>query len=110
MSEIIQAIIQAIVLGIVRPEGQVGRRAAFAQGLGLICLLVCLLPQPGRFNLRLLGVMAPERTPLFPDVPTFKERGYDLVFQAWGGLMLPKGTPADRRRSGPGRRRAREPM
>jgi tripartite-type tricarboxylate transporter receptor subunit TctC len=48
-------------------------------------------------NLRLLGVMAPERTPLFPDVPTFRERGYDLVFQAWGGLMLPKGTPADRR-------------
>ena len=28
------------------------------------------------------------------DVP---ERGYDLVFQAWGGLMLPKGTPIDRR-------------
>jgi tripartite-type tricarboxylate transporter receptor subunit TctC len=48
-------------------------------------------------NLRLLGVMAPERTPLFPDVPTFRERGYDLVFQAWGGLMLPKGTPVDRR-------------
>jgi tripartite-type tricarboxylate transporter receptor subunit TctC len=48
-------------------------------------------------NLRLLGVMAPERTPLFPDVPTFRERGYDLVFQAWGGLMLPKGTPVERR-------------
>jgi tripartite-type tricarboxylate transporter receptor subunit TctC len=48
-------------------------------------------------NLRLLGVMAPVRTPLFPDVPTFKERGYDLVFQAWGGLMVPKGIPIDRR-------------
>jgi tripartite-type tricarboxylate transporter receptor subunit TctC len=48
-------------------------------------------------NLRLLGVMAPVRTPLFPDVPTFRERGYDLVFQAWGGLMLPKGTPIERR-------------
>jgi tripartite-type tricarboxylate transporter receptor subunit TctC len=48
-------------------------------------------------NLRLLGVMAPVRTPLFPEVPTFRERGYDLVFQAWGGLMLPRGTPIERR-------------
>lgn len=48
-------------------------------------------------SLRLLGVMASQRSPILPDVPTFLERGYDLRFQAWGGLMLPKGTPADRR-------------
>lgn len=48
-------------------------------------------------NLRLLGVMAAERSRIFPDVPTFGERGYDLRFHAWGGLMLPNGTPADRR-------------
>lgn len=48
-------------------------------------------------SVRLLGVMAPERSPIMKDVPTFLERGLDLRFQAWGGLMLPKGTPADRR-------------
>jgi tripartite-type tricarboxylate transporter receptor subunit TctC len=42
-------------------------------------------------------VMARARSPVFPDVPTFVERGFDLQFQTWGGLMVPKGTPADRR-------------
>jgi tripartite-type tricarboxylate transporter receptor subunit TctC len=48
-------------------------------------------------SVRLLGVMAPKRSPLVPEVPTFAERGLDLRFQAWGGFMLPKGTPRDRR-------------
>ncbi|WP_274423226.1 tripartite tricarboxylate transporter substrate binding protein [Chelativorans sp. YIM 93263] len=34
---------------------------------------------------RVLGVMADERDPNFPDVPTFKEAGYDVV---WGGFRL----------------------
>ena len=34
---------------------------------------------------RVLGVMADERDPSFPDVPTFKEAGYDVV---WGGFRL----------------------
>jgi tripartite-type tricarboxylate transporter receptor subunit TctC len=46
---------------------------------------------------RLLGVMAPQRSPIMPAVPTFAERGMNLTFYAWGGLMLPKGTPRDRR-------------
>lgn len=48
-------------------------------------------------SVRLLGVMAAERSPILPDAPTFAERGIDLRFQAWGGFMLPKGTPTDRR-------------
>lgn len=34
---------------------------------------------------RVLAVMADERDPNFPDVPTFKETGYDVV---WGGFRL----------------------
>ncbi len=48
-------------------------------------------------NVRLLGVMASTRSPIAPDVPTCLERGFDLRFHAWGGLMLPKGAPVDRR-------------
>jgi tripartite-type tricarboxylate transporter receptor subunit TctC len=42
-------------------------------------------------QLRILAVMSDERTPLFPDVPTMKELGYDVSIAAWGGLALPKG-------------------
>ena len=39
---------------------------------------------------RLLAVATEERHPLFPDVPTFKELGFDLVGGAYRGLALPK--------------------
>jgi len=42
-------------------------------------------------NLRLLGVMSEKRSDLFPDVPTFREQGYDLVFGTWRGVALPAG-------------------
>lgn len=47
---------------------------------------------------RLLGLMAEGRSSIFPDVPTFRERGLDLHFEAWGGIMAPRGLPADRHR------------
>lgn len=40
---------------------------------------------------RVLGVMADKRDPNFPEVPTFKEAGYDVV---WGGFRL-VGTQAE---------------
>ena len=42
-------------------------------------------------NLKILGVMDTKRAELFPDVPTFKEQGVDVVFGAWRALALPKG-------------------
>jgi tripartite-type tricarboxylate transporter receptor subunit TctC len=45
-------------------------------------------------NLKILGVMDTVRDPLFPDVPTFKEQGVDVVFYTWRGMGLPKGVPA----------------
>ena len=42
---------------------------------------------------RMLAVAMAERHPAFPDVPTFKELGYDLVSGAYRGIAVPKKTP-----------------
>ena len=39
---------------------------------------------------RLLAVAMEERHPLFPDVPTFKELGYDIIGGAYRGIALPQ--------------------
>lgn len=44
-------------------------------------------------RLRMLAVATEARVPLFPDVPTFVELGYDLVSGAFRGVAVPKGTP-----------------
>ena len=43
---------------------------------------------------RLLAVAGDGRDPMFPNVPTFKEQGFDLVAKPWYGLFAPAGTPA----------------
>ncbi len=40
---------------------------------------------------RLLGIMGDGPSPIFPDVPTFRSEGLDLLFEAWGGFMMPRG-------------------
>lgn len=42
---------------------------------------------------RLLAVAMEKRHPKFPDVPTFKEVGIDLVSGAYRGIAVPKSTP-----------------
>lgn len=44
-------------------------------------------------DIRLLGISTEERSPYFPDVPTLKEKGYDVVEMLWRGVMVKKGTP-----------------
>ncbi len=44
-------------------------------------------------KLRALASYSPKRTAALPDVPTFKELGYDVEFSIWVGLFAPKGTP-----------------
>ncbi len=48
----------------------------------------------GRFRVLALG--AAERLQGIPDVPTFKEQGYDIDQLGWWGAMVPDGVPADR--------------
>ena len=43
----------------------------------------------------ILGVAAEDRHFLTPDVPTFKEQGFDFVAGDWRALFLPNGTPDD---------------
>jgi tripartite-type tricarboxylate transporter receptor subunit TctC len=45
------------------------------------------LPMPGLF--------AEARNPALPNVPTFKEQGYDVAPLSYGGLLGPAGMPAD---------------
>ena len=44
---------------------------------------------------RMLAVSAGNRSPQYPDVPTFKESGYDIEGAAWYALYAPAGTPKD---------------
>lgn len=44
-------------------------------------------------TLRAIAVTTEARRPDAPDVPTFKELGYDLVASTWFSFAAPKGTP-----------------
>jgi tripartite-type tricarboxylate transporter receptor subunit TctC len=48
-------------------------------------------------TLRVIGIMADQRVPQFPDVPTLKEQGLnvDSSWQQFRGVIGPKGIPAD---------------
>jgi tripartite-type tricarboxylate transporter receptor subunit TctC len=41
------------------------------------------------------GIFAEKRNPAIPNVPTFKEQGYDIAPLSIGGLLAPVGTPVD---------------
>ncbi len=44
-------------------------------------------------NLKVLGVLASQREPTFPNVPTAVEQGFNFQADMWRGLAVPKGTP-----------------
>ncbi|MBV9346663.1 MAG: tripartite tricarboxylate transporter substrate binding protein [Pseudolabrys sp.] len=44
-------------------------------------------------KVRALAVSSAQRARSLPDVPTFKELGYDLEYYFWFGVFVPKGTP-----------------
>jgi len=46
-------------------------------------------------TIRALGVMHDERVEKFPNVPTFREKGIDILYGAWRGLAVPKDTPKE---------------
>jgi tripartite-type tricarboxylate transporter receptor subunit TctC len=50
-------------------------------------------PQVKAGKLRPLASWGAERIPAFPDVPTFKELGYDIEYYLWQALFAPKGVP-----------------
>src|SRR5262245_366019 len=51
------------------------------------------LPQYQAGLLGALGVSGTERHRALPNVPTFREQGFDIVVTEWYGMFAPKGTP-----------------
>lgn len=47
-------------------------------------------------NVRVLGVSGATRHFMLPDVPTFKEQGFNVLVGSWRTIAGPKGIPADR--------------
>lgn len=65
-----------------------GQLAAYSTVLG------SYLPHIKTGRLRLLAVSGTERSAFVPDLPTYREQGYDLDMAEWFGLFLPAKTPA----------------
>jgi tripartite-type tricarboxylate transporter receptor subunit TctC len=56
------------------------------------------LTQKGKVDagqLRFLAIGTEKRSPELPNVPTFKELGYNVVYAVSRGIVAPKGTPND---------------
>ena len=47
-------------------------------------------------QIEILGVSATERHFMAPDIPTFREQGFDVVVGTWRCIAGPKGIPEDR--------------
>jgi tripartite-type tricarboxylate transporter receptor subunit TctC len=66
---------------------------------GGINMSTCSLPEAATLieagKVRPLAIMAEERDPKFPDVPTLRQMGVDWTCGAWRGVVAPKGTPPD---------------
>ncbi|HTY68100.1 MAG TPA: tripartite tricarboxylate transporter substrate binding protein [Alphaproteobacteria bacterium] len=44
-------------------------------------------------DLHILAGLGSERDPIFPDVASAREQGYDVALDMWRGIAVPKGTP-----------------
>ncbi|MEW6046032.1 MAG: tripartite tricarboxylate transporter substrate binding protein [Bacillota bacterium] len=49
-------------------------------------------------QVRVLAITTENRSPFYPDVPTFKEEGYAIVELNWRGILAPAGVPEERLR------------
>jgi tripartite-type tricarboxylate transporter receptor subunit TctC len=66
---------------------------------GGIEMSTCSLPEAATLidagKVRPLAIMADQKDPKFPEVPTLKEMGIDWTCGAWRGIAAPKGTPPE---------------
>ena len=54
-----------------------------------------LVPMAKAGRIRVLATSGKARSPFLPDVPTFREAGYDLVATGWYGMFAPAKTPPE---------------
>jgi tripartite-type tricarboxylate transporter receptor subunit TctC len=50
-------------------------------------------PQIDGGTVKAIAILAKQRSPALPDVPTAIEQGFDVEAYTWNGFFLPKGTP-----------------
>lgn len=68
--------------------------AAMSGQIALICApLADLIAQHKAGAIHLLAVSGKARSPYLPDVPTFKDQGFDIEGSAWYGIFAPAKTP-----------------
>lgn len=53
------------------------------------------VPMIEQGKMKVTGISATERDPRCPDIPTWKEYGYDVSYGAWRGIAAPAGTPKE---------------
>jgi tripartite-type tricarboxylate transporter receptor subunit TctC len=63
---------------------------------GAMSYSVFAIAQKGK--VRMLAIASDKRIPQFPDVPTFKELGFNWIDGAYRGIAVPKSTPPDMRK------------
>lgn len=56
---------------------------------------VIMRPHIEAGKLRPLAISREDRLKSFPNIPTFKERGLDIVLTAWASIAMPAGTPPE---------------
>lgn len=54
-----------------------------------------LLEQHKAARIRILATSDQQRSQFLPDIPTFKEAGYDIAGTGWYGVFAPAGTPPE---------------
>jgi tripartite-type tricarboxylate transporter receptor subunit TctC len=85
--------------------GAVAIQVPFGQGQAIVNLLggrieatvqlpAAIVAHVKNGDLKVLAVLGTHRDPIFPDVPTAQELGYDVALDLWRGVAVPKGTPA----------------
>lgn len=52
------------------------------------------IPQIESGKVRPIAVSGPKRIKLLPNVPSYRESGFDAEYNIWNGLFVPAGTPA----------------
>jgi tripartite-type tricarboxylate transporter receptor subunit TctC len=76
-----------------RGSGDAAREVAGGAIQGVFSFISQAKPLVDDGKVRALAVAAPQRVALWPDVPTFKELGYNVDFRGFVGLSAPAKTP-----------------